>query len=500
MIVHGVSWTDWGRGNEFRIVRPDGAMRWIWARGFPVRREDGTVYRIAGVFEDITERKESEAQLAHLAYYDPLTELPNRHFLTERLGEALARCDERGGRMALLFLDLDSFKVINDSLGHELGDRLLTIVANRLRAALRPGTLLARLGGDEFTILLEGLPSLAEAQATARRCIAAIQRPVLLAGREVVITPSIGLVLNPAARTPTELMRDADAALYQAKAQGRGQFALFDQAMNTRALARLDLEADLRRALQQNQFALVYQPILALPSRRIVGVEALIRWHHPERGIVSPLDFIPIAEETGLISPIGRWVLTEACRQLGEWQRTNPAAADLTLSVNLSAREFLQPDSIEAIAAVLAEYGIAPDRLQLEITESVLMEDAATTILTLNALNTLNVRLAIDDFGTGFSSLAYLKRFPLDTLKIDRLFIDKLDTDEDDAAIVRAIVTLAQTLGLTVVAEGIEREAQVGLLVGLGCEQGQGYHFARPLPPAALDALLAAQLAATTTE
>jgi diguanylate cyclase (GGDEF)-like protein len=465
-------------------------------RGFPVRRDDGTVYRIVGVFEDVTERKEAEIQLAHQAYYDPLTQLPNRHFFTERLAQALAGRDEQAGRIALFFLDLDRFKVINDSLGHELGDRLLTIVAERLRVAMRPGDLIARLGGDEFTILLEGLHSLEEALAVARRCIAMIQRPVLLAGREVVVTPSIGIVFNPGARTTTDLMRDADVALYQAKGQGRGRFVLFDQAMNARALARLDLEADLRRALHAGEFALVYQPILALPARRIVGVEALIRWHHPARGMISPLDFIPIAEEIGLIVPLGRWVLTEACRQLREWQRTNPAAADLTLSVNLSAREFRQPDSVEVIAAILAESGLAPERLQLEITESVLMDDARATILALESLNALNVRLAIDDFGTGYSSLAYLKRFPLDTLKIDRLFIDKLDSDGEDAAIVRAIVTLAHTLGLTVVAEGIEREAQIPFLVALGCEEGQGYYFARPLPPAALDALLAEQLAA----
>ncbi len=490
LIQRSIDWSAGQQGSEFRIVRPDGVVRWIWGRGYPIPPTDGGVYRIAGLFEDITERKAAEAQLAHLAYHDPLTQLPNRLCFTERLTALLEQSAQRDDRPAVFFIDIDRFKVINDSLGHEIGDRLLVAVAERLRASLRAGELIARLGGDEFTILLEGRHSLEEVLGVARRIIAAVERPLLLAGREVVVTISLGIVFNPVASTPTEVMRDADVALYQAKARGRGCFALFDQEMNNRALSRLDLEADLRRALHERQFSLVYQPILALTSRRIVGVEALIRWHHPERGLIAPLDFIPIAEEIGLIVPIGRWVLAEACQQLSAWQRAYPAT-DLTLSINLSAREFAQPDTVETIAATLAANGLAPHHLQIEITESVLMEDAQATILTLEALNALNVRLAADDFGTGYSSLAYLKRFPLDVVKIDQLFIAGLEREGDDAAIVRAIITLAHALGLAVVAEGVEGEAQARLLIELGCEYGQGYHFARPLPPEALATLLA---------
>ncbi len=446
---------------------------------------------------DVSERKAFEEQLSHQAFHDALTHLPNRALFMERLGHALARSRRQGSLVAVLFLDLDNFKIVNDSLGHEAGDSLLLTVAERLAACVRPGDTVARLGGDEFTILLEDLDDEAQAGGLAERIAAALSEPLRVSGREVFTTASLGIACESGAtlgagRTPDDLVRDADTAMYRAKTEGKSRSVVFNAGMNAQAVNRLELEMDLRRALEKEEFRVFYQPIVSLESREVCEVEALVRWEHPVRGLVPPGDFIPLAEETGLIVPLGLWVLCEACRQVRAWQEAARGSQKrLRLSVNVSARQLQQPDLVAKVAEVLAETGLTPACLKLEITESVMMLDADQTIPRLHALRALGVHLAVDDFGTGYSSMAYLSSLPIDTLKIDRSFVAKMSRSEDDAAIVRAIVMLAKTLGLQITSEGIETPGQLALLCDLGCDQGQGYHFARPLPPADFAALLA---------
>ncbi len=441
---------------------------------------------------DITERKAFEAQLAHQAFHDVLTGLPNRALLMERLTHALSRASRTGTPVGLIFLDLDNFKVINDSLGHEAGDSLLITVAERLRACVRPGDTVARLGGDEFTVLLEDLNDEGQAPGLAERIVEVLRTPVNVGGRELFVTGSLGIAVSlDDARTPDDLLRDADTAMYQAKNRGKGQGVVFDLSMNLRAVERLELETDLRRALECAEFRVYYQPIMFLDSGKISEVEALVRWEHPERGLVPPAKFVPLAEETGLIVPLGDWVLAQSCRQAREWQNQYPTEPPLTVSVNLSARQLQQPDLVERVAAVLAETGLSAAHLKLEITESVMMQDADVTILMLHQLKALGVRLAVDDFGTGYSSMAYLSSLPIDTLKIDRSFVGKMGRHEQDEAIVRAIVNLAKTLKLHITSEGIETPDQLAQLQNLGCDRGQGFLFAEPLTSEDLGGLLA---------
>jgi diguanylate cyclase (GGDEF)-like protein/PAS domain S-box-containing protein len=440
---------------------------------------------------DITERKALEAQLAHQAFHDPLTGLPNRALFMDRLTHALARTGRRDSPVAVLFLDLDRFKVINDSLGHGVADRLLVEVGRRLQTCLRPEDTVARLGGDEFAILLEDVDESAAARV-AERIASQLQSPFALDGREVFVTTSVGIALSRAGQSgPDEIIRDADLAMYQAKTKGKARYEVFDGRMNGLALQRLDLEIDLRSAVTRQEFKVYYQPIMTVETGCVAEVEALVRWEHPRRGLLPPAEFIALTEETGLIVPIGQWVLTEACRQARQWQQRHPSTPPLVMSVNLSARQFQQPDLVHEIGEALRQSGLDPGSLKLEITETVVMHDAASTLAKLQALKELGIRIAIDDFGTGYSSLSYLRRFPVDTLKIDRSFVSGVGADTEDLAIVRAVVQVARSLNLSVTAEGIETAKQLAQLHSLGCDRGQGDYFAKPLPAEAMDAFLA---------
>jgi diguanylate cyclase (GGDEF)-like protein len=431
-------------------------------------------------------------QLARQAFHDPLTSLPNRALFMDRLAHALARTEGRSERVAVLFLDLDRFKVINDSLGHGVGDQLLIEVSRRLRACLRPEHTLARLGGDEFGMLLEDVQDVSTATSMAERIAAQFQTPFSYEGREVFITVSVGIEFGRSGQAgPEEILRYADLAMYQAKTNGKARYEVFDRSTNDQALQRLDLELDLRGAVTRQEFTVHYQPVVMVESGRVAEVEALVRWQHPERGLLSPDRFIGLAEETGLIVPIGQWVLAEACHRARAWQREFPGQPPLVMSVNLSARQLQQPNLVEEIAAALRESGLDPASLKLEITESVVMQDAPSTLAKLHALKDLGIQLAIDDFGTGYSSLGYLKRFPVDTLKIDRSFVKAIGDDAEDMVIVRAVVEVARSLRLSVTAEGIETAEQLARLRALGCERGQGYYFARPLAADPLRALFA---------
>ncbi|MBV8720252.1 MAG: EAL domain-containing protein [Chloroflexi bacterium] len=428
-------------------------------------------------------------ELVRMAYHDTLTGLPNRALLLDRLEQILVRPHADGRRAAVLLLDLDNFKLINDSLGHHAGDELLIAVGRKLTATVRPGDTVARLGGDEFVVLLPEVHDDREAVAMAERISDMLHQPFSVAEREVVVSSSIGLSLNDlSGDRPERLLRNADLALYKAKDNGRSRYELYDPNLETNAIERLELETDLRRALTEQELQLHYQPIIGLDSGRVLGWEALLRWHHPVRGLISPATFIPVAEATGLIVPIGRWVLETACAQMRKWSALAGADEVLTMSVNVSARQFQDPNLIDDIAGVLSSTGIAARCLKIEITESAVMQDAESAERTLRRMKELGVQLAIDDFGTGYSSLSYLKRFPVDTLKIDRSFVDGLGHDAQDTAIVRSVVALAQTLDLSVTAEGVETASQQAQLQLLGCDFGQGYVFGRPVPAEAAEA------------
>ncbi len=443
---------------------------------------------IVATCRDITQRKAFERELSRLAFSDTLTGLPNRALLTDRLSHALARADRLTKRVAVMFLDLDRFKVVNDSLGHASGDQLLVDVANRISSCLRSGDTAARLGGDEFTILLEDVDDESQAVEIAERINHALRWPITLEGREVFVSASIGIALSTRGLGPDGLLRNADLALYRAKADGRARYAVFDPSMEARALERLEVETDLRHALDRDELRVYFQPVVDLASGTINEVEALVRWDRPGFGIVSPMVFIPIAEETGLIVQIGQWVLEEACRWAHRWQACS--SQPLVVSVNLSARQFQNPELLADIRRTLDETGLDPRLLKLEITESIVMQDAVATIETLQAFKALGIRVAIDDFGTGYSSLSYLKRLPVDTLKIDRSFVNGLGLDSQDTAIVDSVVALARTLHLSVTGEGVETTAQARHLRQLGCERGQGFLFAQPLPPEDVEKML----------
>ena len=449
-------------------------------------------------YRDISERKHYEEQLTRQAFEDPLTGLANRALFGNRLEHSLTQ--RHDSQVALLFLDLDRFKVVNDSLGHEAGDELLRQVASRLTSCVRQGDTvarvgssvqpakdtLARLGGDEFTILLCDVDGPTVAVDVATRIVAALNQPFRVGDHQVFVSSSVGIALGNCGHvTPDELMRDADTAMYHAKWNGKGRYEIFTPQMHERALEQLQLETDLREALDRKQLALVYQPIVKLETQQVVAVEALLRWHHPERGVISPADFIPLAEETGLIIPIGRWVLTEACQQLRRW-RSQAGLEGVPVNVNLSVRQLDDPTLVPSVAAALKDAGLDPGLLCLEVTESLLMQNVQRAVSVLEELKALGVRIAIDDFGSGNSSLGYLKDLPVDVIKIDRTFTAELGEDTRNTAILHAVITLADTLGITVTAEGVETAEQLRDLRMLRCADGQGYFFSPPATPDAL--------------
>jgi len=474
---------------EHRMLHKDGSYHWMLSRGVVERDDRGKATRMAGSQTDITGSKA----------FDPLTGLPNQTLFHDKLAACLERvAQEPGYSFAVLLLDLDRFKVVNDSLGHGAGDELLIHVAQRLRSAVRSTPpsqeaahdLIARFGGDEFAILLENVNQ-DGAIRIAERIRESIHATFKLETTEVVTTASIGIVPgNSGYRTPAEVLRDADTAMYKAKSLGRSRFEVFDAEMRAQAVARLELESDLRRAVDNREFVLYYQPKVSLKTGKIMGVEALIRWRHPARGIVPPDEFIPLAEETGLIVPIGLWVLREACLAMRRWHTEFPTVPALEVSVNVSVRQFREPDLQARIAAILAETQLDPTSLQLEITESVLMDDLDSVACLLNNLKTLGVGLKIDDFGTGYASLKCLNRLPFDVLKIDRSFVLNMSGKDGTGDTVRTILQLAEKLGMEVVAEGIERKDQLLELQSLHCDYGQGYYFSRPVEPEAMGELI----------
>ncbi len=479
--------------SEHRVRDAQGRYQWMLIRGVAVRDETGRPTRMAGSQTDISARKQIEAQLRHDALHDALTGLPNRALLLDRLDRALTRARRVPEyRFAVLFLDLDRFKVINDSLGHSVGDALLVAVVQRLTGCIRPNDTFARLGGDEFTILLDGIHSVTDALQVAERIHESLKAPMRIEDLDIVVSASIGIALSgPGYEAPDDLLRDADSALYRAKADGRARTALFDQAMHRQALRRLHLETELRHALQCGELRVFYQPIVALADGRVTGCEALVRWQHPRRGLIPPDEFLPIAEETGLLAPIGWFVLDEACRQARAWQLAT-GQEHLSISVNLGGSQLTQPDLVERIEAALQQSGLPASALHIEITESVMMEGAALTTDLLYDLRTLGVQLHIDDFGTGYSSLGALHRLPIDALKIDRSFVQSLNETAESDRLLEAITSLAHAMDMDVIAEGIETASQLAFLRSLGCGYGQGYFFSRPVAAEAIPALLLA--------
>ena len=489
-----------------RFVQEHG--RWEGERD--IRRKDGELLPVLLTVESIDlpevgfrgvvsacidngERRELQDALAHRALHDPLTGLPNRTLFLDRLDHALHRLQRERGMVAVLFLDLDRFKIINDTSGHEAGDEVLRSVAALFEGVVRPGDTVARLGGDEFAVCCEHLHDVGEALAVAERLAAAVSQPFVVAQREFYVSPSIGVVVGTGAKgeSASTLLRDADAAMYSAKEKGRGRVELFDRAMRSDIVRRAEIAAELRRALHPPQFRLHFQPLVGVDDGRLLGFEALLRWEHPERGLLPPSEFIDVAEETNLIVPMGRWVVEESVRQLAAW-RDELAGVPITISVNLSARQIADHALVPVVRDALAAQQVDPASLCLEITESVLMEDASASVATLRSLKAIGVQLAIDDFGTGYSSLAYLRRFPVDHLKVDRSFVQGIGRSSEDSVIVKAVVDLGAALGLDVVAEGVETVEQLEELRRLGCESGQGYLWS---PPIAADEVVGVVLA-----
>jgi diguanylate cyclase (GGDEF)-like protein/PAS domain S-box-containing protein len=478
---------------DFRVCPPGHETRYVAMRVYVVRDDAGHSARRAGVIQDVTERKAQEARIEHLAYHDSLTGLPNRAMLMDRLGQALSQAQRLDQQVAVLFVDLDRFKLVNDSLGHPVGDQLLQEIARRLRATLRDNDTVARVGGDEFQVVVCNVAGATDAARIAEKLMRTLGEPFTLQGQELYVTASLGVSLFPRDGASSELLLNhADQALYEAKGEGRNAYRFFSPEMNAQAHGRLRLENDLRRAVERHELELHYQPQLDLGTGEVCAVEALVRWRHPVRGLVLPNAFIPMAEETGLVLGIGEWVLNEACRQVAQWQRDGLAdnLSPLRVAVNISARQLQRPGLDGAVRRALSLSGLPANCLELEITESSVMLDPLHAQSVLQSLRELGVQLSIDDFGTGYSSLAYLKRLPLDRLKIDRSFIGGMPADSDDAAIVETIIVMTHKLGLRVIAEGVETLEQRLQLVRQGCDEMQGFLLAHPVPAAQLPALL----------
>ena len=486
-----VQTTDRVTDHEVELMRQGGGAVWVSLSVRAVRRADGTLRYFQGTVEDVTHRKRAEAQLTHLSFHDGLTNLPNRTLLSDRIEQALRRT--RAGKSsgtALLIIDCDDFQLINNSLGHALGDRLLMEVARRLEAALRPGDTLSRIGSDDFAVLAEGITSAADALAMGEALRQAVSLPCQLGEQEVFPSVSAGIVLDTGERIEAEaLLRDAGIALEQARAQGRGRCLLFQEPMRTAPIETLRLHSELRRAVERGELELRYQPVVDLSDHSLLGFEALLRWHHPERGMIPPIAFIPIAEQQGLIRPLGNWILRTACQRLRHWQALGGLRAP-TLSVNVSPVELLAHDLLETVDAAVAEAGIDVGRLSLEITETALADDVDMVSQRLEALHQRGFRILIDDFGTGYSSLSRLHRFPIDGLKVDQSFVKPMLFDEDSASIVRTVAALGRALEVDVIAEGVEDQATAQALARLKCGQAQGFHFALPLTSDEADALV----------
>jgi diguanylate cyclase (GGDEF)-like protein len=474
------------------MIAADESVVWVHDEAYTLHEDSADGGRVSqGLLVDTTEQKRLEAQLLHDTLHDPLTGLANRVLFREHADRSLARSRRRRTNVAVIFLDLDDFKVINDSLGHRAGDRLLMEIARRLTATLRTEDVAARQGGDEFTVLIERVTGIEEAEVLAERLASELSRPIELEGRHLVVRASMGIAVSGGVDiSADDLLAHADAAMYAAKSQGKARHAVFDPSMRAKAQSRLELEGALRMAIEDQQFDLHYQPIVALPSRRIVGFEALVRWRHPLRGLISPDEFIPLAEATGLIVPLGRLVTVEACRRLREWRASGPGREGLTISVNVSPRQAVEPGFAAEVKDILARTRLEPSALVLEITESLTLHESATSDGSLRQLRDLGVQLAIDDFGTGFSALEYFKRFTVQGLKIDRSFVDGLGRSREDTAIVTATLAFAAALDLVVTAEGVETQDQLERLEALGCQQAQGFLFSRPVPAEAVMALL----------
>lgn len=485
-------------GQQFELALPSGRF---WFELSTSRRAglDGAAPHFIVLSRDITERKDAERRIARLAYFDALTDLPNRQSFLDRVDMEIERCASGSRRLAVLFMDLDGFKAINDTMGHGAGDQILRWAADRLRQALRPGDVvscvppngdveLARLGGDEFTALIVDIARPEDALAVANRVLQMMRQPFSLNGRPVLLTASIGIAVYPEdGQDGITLLKHADTAMYHAKDLGRDNSQYYSNVLTENAVRRLELEGSLRQALQRDEFSLVFQPQLDAATGLMVAAEALIRWQHPTRGSISPLEFIPVAEENGLIVPIGQWVLQTACAEAAGWQRKG---LDLRVAVNLSPLQFKNPELLASVRAALADTGLPPQRLELEITESALMAESSQTLATLNALRDMGVSVSLDDFGTGYSSMSYLKRLPLSSLKIDRSFVEGLPHQEESVAIVRAILSLARSLGFNVTAEGVETAEQANILKHMSCDMVQGFLFSKPVAAAEIPRLI----------
>jgi diguanylate cyclase (GGDEF)-like protein/PAS domain S-box-containing protein len=490
-ILHQVAAGERFSGYETEARTKDGRIIPVSVAASPIVDADGTVVGISSIAEDISKRKALEERLHHQAFHDPLTNLANRALLKDRLEHALARQARSGGLLGVVLLDLDDFKSINDSLGHRAGDELLVSVADRLRRCIREADTLARLGGDEFAILLEDLQDPQEAVAVAERIIEELSSRFAYEGRDFPVSASVGISLAEAGlATLDDVIRDADVAMYLTKSTGKGAFTVFEPGMHLAVKQRLQLKVDLAKAMGTDELSLHYQPIIDLPTGDVVGVEALARWQHPELGMVPPVEFIPVAEESGIIVPLGLWVLETACREVKGWQETGEASPSMRISVNVSGRQLEDPRFVDHVGHVLETTGFDPSRLVLEITETVLVSRAEESLEQLRQLKRLGVQLAIDDFGTGYSSLSSLQQLPVDILKVDRSFVACLDGDDDQAAVARAVLSLGRTLQLQTVAEGVESLGQADELRRLECDMAQGYYFARPADAIRVTALL----------